>query len=471
MKEKQNLGTGSVGKLMMQLAIPAIIAQLVNVLYNIVDRIFIGRIVNGEIAMAGIGVAFPIIILISAFSALVGMGGAPLAAIKMGQEDTAGAEKIMSNCFTMLLIISAILTITFGIFKEPILWAFGASEATIGYALQYLNIYLLGTVAVQIALGMNMFINTQGFAKIAMCTVMIGAGINIVLDPIFIFGFDMGVQGAALATIIAQFVSAIWILVFLFGKKTKLKIRKQYIKPDLGIVGSVCALGVSPFIMQATECLVIVVMNSSLLKYGGDMAVSVMTVMNSIMQMVLLPCMGLTQGAQPIISYNFGAKKLGRVKSAFKLQLIACLTYTTAIWAALICFPGMFVRIFNSEAELVAIGQWAIPIFFGGILMFGAQIACQQTFLSLGQAKISLVLALLRKVVLLVPLAYIIPMFFDTKADKLVGVFMAEPIADVLATLTTITCFIFFYKKALNVKLDVDTELCVDANVEADTES
>ena len=452
MKEKQNLGTGSVGKLMIQLAIPAIIAQLVNVLYNIVDRIFIGRMDNGEIAMAGVGVAFPIIILISAFSSLVGMGGAPLAAIKMGEDDTAGAEKIMSNCFTMLLVIAVILTVVFNIFKEPILWAFGASDATIGYALEYLNIYLIGTVAVQVALGMNMFINTQGFAKIAMCTVMIGAGLNIVLDPIFIFGFDMGVQGAALATIIAQFVSAIWILVFLFGKKTKLKIRKEYIKPERRIVTSVCALGISPFIMQATECLVIVVMNSSLLKYGGDMAVSVMTVMNSIMQIVLLPCMGLTQGAQPIISYNYGAKKLDRVKSAFKLQLIACMTFTTTMWAALMFFPATFVHIFNSDAELIAIGEWAIPIFFGGILMFGAQIACQQTFLSLGQAKISLILALLRKVVLLVPLAYIIPLFFDTKADKLVGVFMAEPIADVLAALTTITCFVYFYKKTLNTK-------------------
>ena len=307
MKKTNDLGKGNIGKLLISLAAPAIVAQLVNVLYNIVDRIFIGRMDNGELAMAG--VAFPILMLISAFSALIGMGGAPLCAIKMGEKNNDEAEKIMSNSFSMLLIIAVILTTGFLIFKEPILWAFGASEATIGYALDYLSIYVLGTIFVQIALGMNSYINTQGFAKIGMMTVVIGAVINIVLDPIFIFVFDLGVKGAALATVAGQMVSALWVLKFLFGKQSILKIRKKYMVPDLKVVGATMALGVSPFIMQATESLVIISMNNNLLKYGGDLAVGAMTIMSSVMQIILLPLMGLSQGAQPIISYNYGANK------------------------------------------------------------------------------------------------------------------------------------------------------------------
>lgn len=443
-RSKTNLGEGSVGKLLLSLALPAIVAQLVNVLYNIVDRIFIGRMVNGEVAMAGVGVAFPIIMIISAFSALIGMGGAPLAAIKMGEKDNEGAEKIISNSFSTLIIIGLICTIVFLIFKEDLLWAFGASDATIGYAVDYLTIYLIGTVFVQIALGMNPFINTQGFAKIGMVTVVIGAIINIVLDPIFIFKLNLGVKGAALATILSQFVSAIWVLTFLFGKKSILKIRVNYLAPKFKVLLPIVALGVSPFIMQSTESLVLISMNNKLQLYGGDLAVGAMTIMSSIIQIVTLPLMGLSQGAQPIISYNFGAKNIERVKRTFKLLLTSCLTYTFIMWAALMVFPEVFVGIFNNKPELVEITSWSMRIFFGGIFIFGAQIACQQTFLALGQAKISLIMALLRKVVLLVPLIFILPMFFE---DKLKAVLFAEPISDIIAALTTITVFIIFYKK------------------------
>ena len=444
-----NLGKDPVGNLLFKLALPAIIAQLVNVLYNIVDRIFIGRIPNGDLAMAGVGVAFPIIMIISAVSALVGMGGAPLAAIKMGEEDNEGAERIISNSFTMLVVLGVLLTVGFLIFKEPILWAFGASEATIGFSNDYLTLYLIGTVFVQIALGMNPFINTQGFAKTGMVTVMIGAVINIILDPIFIFGLDMGVKGAALATILAQIISAIWVLVFLFGKKSIIKIRKKYLVPNIKIVGSIIALGISPFIMQATESLVLITLNNKLFMYGGDLAVGAMTIMSSVMQIVILPLMGLSQGAQPIISYNYGSKNSKRVKKTFKLLLISCLAYTGVMWALLMLFPQVFVNIFNNKPELVEITSWSIRIYFAGIFMFGAQIACQQTFLALGQAKISLMLALLRKIILLIPFIFILPTFFN---NKLMGVLMAEPFADVIAALITIISFIIFYKKTFNTK-------------------
>ena len=305
----------------------------------------------------------------------------------------------------------------------------------------------------QIALGMNSFINTQGFAKIGMTTVIIGAIINIVLDPIFIFVFDMGVKGAALATILSQFVSAIWVLKFLFGKQSILKIRKKYIIPKAKVLLPILALGVSPFIMQATESVVLISLNNKLSMYGGDLAVGAMTIMNSIMQIITLPLMGLSQGAQPIISYNFGANNLERVKKTFKLLLTSCLIYTITMWGALMLFPEVFVNIFNNKKELVDITSWSIKIFFGGIFMFGAQIACQQTFLALGQAKISLVMALLRKIVLLVPLIFILPTFVN-EGNRLAAVLAAEPVSDILAALTTITVFIIFYKKTFSRKLE-----------------
>ena len=449
MKNKNvNLGEGSVGKLLINLAVPAIIAQMVNLLYNIVDRIFIGRMANGEIAMAGIGVAMPIIMIISAFSYLIGSGGAPLTAIKMGEKNNDEAEKIMSNSFSMLLIIGVSLTIVFLLFKEPILWAFGASETTINYALDYLTIYVMGTLFVQIALGMNPFINTQGFAKIGMLTVLIGAVINIALDPILIFGLNMGVKGAAVATIVAQAVSAIWVLRFLTGKKTILKLRKKYLKIDIKTMKPVFALGIAPFIMQSTESLVLVSLNSQLQKYGGDLAVGAMTIMSSIMQIILLPANGLTQGAQPIISYNYGAKNIDRVKKTFKYTVLATLSYTFFMCLILMIAPEMVVKIFNNDPSLLEITSWSIKIYFAGIFIFGIQAACQSTFLALGQAKISLFLALLRKIILLVPLIFILPIIME---EKLFAVLLAEPVADVTAVLITSICFTVFYKKTLNV--------------------
>lgn len=444
----KDLGEGNVKKLLFRLAFPAIMAQIVNVLYNIVDRIFIGRIPNGEIAMAGVGVAFPIIMIISAFSALIGAGGAPLAAIKMGESNNEEAEKIMGNSFGALIIIGVLMTLGFLIFREPILWAFGASRTTIGYANEYLGFYLIGTIFVQIALGMNPFINTQGFAKTGMVTVMVGAVINIILDPIFIFGFNMGVKGAALATVFGQFISALWVLKFLFGKTSVLKIKKQYINPELKILLRIMALGVSPFIMQATESLVIIIMNNQLSKFGGDLAIGAMTIMSSIMQIVLLPLLGLSQGAQPIMSYNYGAEKLERVKNAFKILIKSCLFYVGIMWILLLTVPQFFVMIFNNNEDLIKITSWSIKIYFAGILMFGIQVACQQTFLALGQAKISLFLALLRKIILLIPLALILPMIVE---DKLKGVLLSEPFADVLAATITGIFFIRFYKKDLSI--------------------
>ncbi len=424
-----DLGKESIGRLLLKLATPSIIAQLVNVLYNIVDRIFIGRMQNGEVAMAGIGVAFPIVLLVSAFAAFVGMGGAPLAAIKMGEKDNDEAEKIMTNSFSSLLIIAAMLTVLFIIFMESILWKFGASESTIGYSMDYLGIYLIGTVFVQIALGMNPFINTQGFAKIGMMTVTIGAIINIILDPILIFGFNMGVKGAAVATIIAQAVSAMWVLRFLTGKKTILKLKK-YLKIDIKTMKPVFALGVAPFIMQSTESLVLVSLNSQLQKYGGDLAVGAMTIMSSIMQIILLPATGVTQGAQPIMSYNYGAKNIGRVKKTFKYTVLVTLAYTSFMCLILMIAPEMVVKIFNNEQALVEITSWSIRIYFAGIFMFGIQAA------------------LLRKIILLVPLIFILPMILE---DKLFAVLLAEPVADITAVLITTICFTVFYKKTLNV--------------------
>lgn len=454
-KKSTDLGKDSIVKLMFKLSTPAIIAQIVNVLYNIVDRIFIGRMTNGDLAMAGVGVSFPIILLISAFSSLAGMGGAPLAAIKMGEEDNESAEKIMANSFSLLIIMSIILTSLFLLFKEPILIAFGASEKTLSYGIDYISIYLFGTIFVQIALGMNAYINTQGFAKISMMTVAIGAIINIILDPILIFKLNLGVKGAALATLTAQAVSAIWVLRFLFGNKSILKIRRKNLKLNKKIVLSIVGLGIAPFIMQSTESLLLISFNTQLSKYGGDLAVGAMTIMSSIMQMILLPMMGLTQGAQPIISYNYGAKDIDRVKKTFQLCLVMTLIYSSIAWIILMTSSEVVVKIFNNDPSLLEITSNCIKIYFAGIFIFGAQISCQQTFLALGQAKISLFLALLRKVILLIPLIFVLPMILS---DGLFAVLLAEPISDIIAALTTIICFIIFYKKTLS-KINKEKDL------------
>lgn len=443
-KKSTDLENGSIGKLLVTLAVPSIIAQIVNLLYNIVDRIFIGRMPNGDLAMAGIGIITPIVLLVTAFSALVGFGGSPRVAIKMGQKDNDGAEEILGNSFSLVIIIGLILTVIFYIFKEPIVMAFGASENTAQYAIDYLSIYLIGTVFVQVAVGMNPYINTQGFTTIGMVTVAIGAGLNIILDPILIFGFNMGVKGAALATVTSQLVSAIFVLKFLFGNKTILKIRKKYLKLKKEVVLGTLALGIAPFIMQSTESIVLISLNNQLLKYGSDIAVSAMTIMSSMMQMIMLPMSGLTQGAQPILSYNFGAKRYDRVKKAFKLLFISCFTFTMVAVGLIELFPAFFVKIFNNSPTLVDMTSWSMRIYFAGMCLFGMQISCQQTFLSLGEAKISLFLALLRKMILLVPLIFILPAFMQ---DGLTAVLLAEPVADVIACLTTTTLFYRFFKK------------------------
>lgn len=454
-----DLGRGSIGKLLFKLAVPAILAQIINALYNIVDRIYIGRIPEtGDLALTGIGLTFPILMLITAFSSLIGMGGAPCAAIKMGEGKKAEAEKILGNSLSALLVISAILMVFFYSFKGPLLMMFGASSNTFGYANDYLSIYLLGTISVQLALGMNPFINTQGFAGMGMATVLIGAISNIILDPIFIFGFGMGVKGAAIATIISQTISAVWVMWFLLGKKTKLKIRKSNMKISKKILLPIVALGVAPFIMQATESLVNIVLNKSLFIYGskvggeayGDTAVGAMTIISSVLQVMLMPISGLAQGAQPIISYNYGANNMDRVKKTFKVLFISSVTMALTLWAMVMIFPGFFVSLFNDKPELTEMTIWGMRIFLSMIWVMGAQMACQQTFIALGQAKISLFLALLRKVILLVPLVLILPLGLGFN-----GIFYAEPIADTLAATTTVICFVLSYKKIIQKKLNV----------------
>ncbi len=446
-QENNPLGTAPIGKLLFSLAVPAITAQVVNMLYNIVDRIYIGHIPEiGTAALTGVGITFPIITLISAFSSLVAMGGAPRASIAMGEGNKKRAEQILGNCFTALLCVSVILTAVFLIFQEPILWAFGASENTIGYATSYMNIYVCGTIFVQIALGMNMFITSQGFAKTSMLTVVIGAALNIALDPLFIFVFNMGVQGAAIATVLSQAVSATWVLLFLLGKRTNLRIKASCMVIQWKILLPVFALGVSPFIMQSTESLLSVVLNTSLLRYGGDTAVGAYTVIASIMQVINLPLQGLTQGAQPITSFNYGARNMARVRKSIRMLLTCTLTYSILFWLCIMLFPQVFVGIFTSDPELMGTAVWAVRIFLFGVFAFGAQTGFQQSFLALGQAKASLLLALLRKIVLLIPLIYILPLLFT---DKLLGVFVAEPIADILAASTTTISFLLWARKNL----------------------
>lgn len=445
--QTEELGTCSIGKLLFKLAVPAIAAQIINLLYNLVDRMYIGHIEGvGKLALTGVGVCLPIIMIISAFAALVSMGGSPRASIFLGRGEIDNAEKTLGNSFTLLIIISLILTVVFFIFGENLLMIFGASENTIPYALSYMRIYSLGTIFVQLTLGLNAFISAQGFAKTSMMTVLIGAIANIILDPILIFGFDMGVAGAALATIISQGISMVWILIFLNGKKTTLKIKRKHMRLSKEIILPSIALGLAPFIMQSTESIIAVAFNSSLLKYGGDIAVGSMTILTSVMQFALLPIMGLTQGAQPIMSYNFGAKNAERVKKAFKLLLISCVGYSIVLWAAAMIKPEIFVLIFNNDKELVEFASRALRIYMAATCIFGVQIACQQTFIALGNAKTSLFLALLRKIILLVPLIYIMPNFM---ADKTTAVFMAEPIADILAVATTAILFIIQFKKAM----------------------
>ena len=445
-----DLGSGNVRKLMFSLALPTILSQIVNMLYNLVDRVYIGHMqpvdTVGALALTGVGVCLPVILIISAFAALLAMGGAPRASIFEGRGEPGQSERIMGNSFTLLVCISLVLTVLLQLFAEPLLLLFGASENTIGYALSYLKIYSLGTICVQMTLGMNAYITAQGFTTVSMKTVLIGAILNTILDPSFIFVLDMGARGAALATILSQTVSALWVLRFLTGSTTRWRLRRENLRPVPAVFLPSLALGLSPFIMQSTESLIAVCFNSSLLKYGGDIAVGCMTVLISIMQLAMMPLQGLTQGAQPIVSYNFGARNAQRVRDAFKTLLTACLTYSLVLWAAVQLFPRTFVLIFNNDPQLVAYAAKALRIYMAATGIFGIQIACQQTFIALGNAKTSLFLAALRKIILLIPLIYILPHFF---VNKVIAVFLAEPVADLLAVATTATMFSIQFRKSM----------------------
>ena len=446
-KANQDMGTGSVKKLMVQMAVPAVVAQVINLLYNVVDRIYIGHIPEiGGLALTGVGLFTPILMLLTAFAMLAGSGGAPRAAIAMGQGDKEKAEKIMANCFTVLLLLAVVLTVVFYFTAPTLLRLFGASDATLPYAVQYSRIYILGSVFVLIVMGMNTFVTTQGFAKISMLTTVIGAAINILLDPIFIFVLKLGVTGAALATILSQMVSAVWILRFLTGKKTILKLQPRNMMLVPNIILPCLGLGLSSFVMVSTESILSISFTSSLARYGGDVAVGAMTVLTSINQLVSMPLSGICQGGQPLISFNYGAKKYDRVKEAFLCQFFACVGYTTVFWILLMVAPGFFAGIFTSDAALVEYTSWALRIFLAGAFSVGFQISCQQTFVALGQAKICLFMACLRKLILLIPLIFILPHFF---ADKAFAVFLAEPVSDILAAIITTVTFFTFFRKML----------------------
>lgn len=445
--EENFLGTEPVGRLLVKLAAPAITAQVINLLYNLVDRVYIGHMPNdGSLALTGVGVCMPIIMIVTAFAMLISMGGAPRASIFMGKGDYESAEKTLGNCFTLQLIISVVLSAILLIWNKDLLLMFGASENTIGYATAYMNIYALGTIFVQLTLGMNSFITTQGFAKIGMLSVLIGAICNIILDPILIYGLNMGVRGAAFATIVSQAISMIWVLSFLLGKKTQLKIKVKNMGFNKKIILPCIALGTSPFIMQASESVIAVCFNSSLLKYGGDIAVGAMTILTSVMQFSMLPMQGLAQGAQPITSYNYGAKKPDRVRKVFKLLLISSLVYSLVLWALIMLFPQIFAMIFTPDAELISYAKWALRIYAAAMGLFGAQIACQMTFVSLGNAKCSIIVAVMRKFILLIPLIYILPQFLS---NKTMAVYMAEPVADIIAVTFTVSLFLYQFKKAM----------------------
>ena len=448
MEKKDFLGTQPLGRLLLKLALPTVAAQLINMLYNIVDRIYIGHIPEvGALALTGVGVCMPLIMIVSAFAAFVGYGGAPRASIFMGQQDTDSAEKTLGNCFLVQILISVVLTAILLIWNRDFLMAFGASENTVEYGVSYMNLYALGTIFVQITLGMNAFITAQGFAKTGMLSVLIGAVANIVLDPVFIFGFHMGVQGAALATVLSQAISCAWVLLFLFGKKTFLKIRPRNMRLIPRIILPSLALGLSSFVMQASESVISVCFNSSLLKYGGDTAVGAMTILTSVMQFAMLPLQGLGQGAQPIISYNYGAGNKNRVKSTFWLLLRCSLCYSVLLWLCVMLFPGAFAALFTSDAVLLDFTRSALRIYMGSMCLFGIQMACQMTFTSLGKAKASILVAVMRKFILLIPLIFLMPRLLIS--NQTMAVYLAEPIADFLAVCFTCVLFTFQFRKVL----------------------
>ena len=446
-QDKTFLGTEPIGKLLVKLAVPTVVAQLVNMLYNIVDRIYIGHMPgDGSLALTGVGVCLPLIMIISAFAALVASGGAPRASIAMGKGDHDLAEKMLGGCFTLQIVISAILTAVMLIWSRDLLLMFGASENTIGYAADYMRIYAIGTLLVQLTLGMNAFITAQGFAATGMLTVLIGAVANIALDPLFIYGLGMGVRGAALATVISQGLSCVWVICFLRGKKTLLRLKRENLLVSPKLILPCVALGLAAFIMQSSESMISVCFNSSLLRYGGDVAVGAMTILSSVMQFAMLPLQGIAQGAQPISSYNYGARNADRVRQTFRLLLRVCLVYSMVLWAGIMLFPRGFAGIFTPDAELLDFTARALRIYCAMLFLFGIQIACQMTFVSIGNAPCSILVAVLRKFVLLLPLIFLLPSLLP---DKVTAVYLAEPVADVIAVTCTALLFSRQFKKAL----------------------
>ena len=448
-QDKTFLGTEPIGKLLVKLAVPTVVAQLVNMLYNIVDRIYIGHMPgDGSLALTGVGVCLPLIMIISAFAALVASGGAPRASIAMGKGDHDLAEKLLGGCFTLQIVISAILTAVMLIWSRDLLLMFGASENTIGYAADYMRIYAIGTLLVQLTLGMNAFITAQGFATTGMLTVLIGAVANIALDPLFIYGLGMGVRGAALATVISQGLSCVWVICFLRGKKTLLRLKRENLLVSPKLILPCVALGLAAFIMQSSESMISVCFNSSLLRYGGDVAVGAMTILTSVMQFAMLPLQGIAQGAQPISSYNYGARNADRVRQTFRLLLRVCLVYSMVLWAGIMLFPRGFAGIFTPDAELLDFTARALRIYCAMLFLFGIQIACQMTFVSIGNAPCSILVAVLRKFVLLLPLIFLLPSLLP---DKVTAVYLAEPVADAIAVTCTALLFSRQFKKALAV--------------------
>ncbi len=446
-QDKTFLGTEPIGKLLVKLAVPTVVAQLVNMLYNIVDRIYIGHMPgDGSLALTGVGVCLPLIMIISAFAALVASGGAPRASIAMGKGDHDLAEKLLGGCFTLQIVISAILTAVMLIWSRDLLLMFGASENTIGYAADYMRIYAIGTLFVQLTLGMNAFITAQGFATTGMLTVLIGAVANIALDPLLIYGLGMGVRGAALATVISQGLSCVWVICFLRGKKTLLRLKRENLLVSPKLILPCVALGLAAFIMQSSESIISVCFNSSLLRYGGDVAVGAMTILSSVMQFAMLPLQGIAQGAQPISSYNYGARNADRVRQTFRLLLRVCLAYSVVLWAGIMLFPRGFAGIFTPDAELLDFTARALRIYCAMLFLFGIQIACQMTFVSIGNAPCSILVAVLRKFVLLLPLIFLLPSLLP---DKVTAVYLAEPVADAIAVTCTALLFSRQFKKAL----------------------
>ena len=446
--DREFLGTQPIGPLLKQLAIPTVTAQLINMLYNIVDRIYIGHIPNdGAAALTGLGICVPLIMIVSAFAAFAGSGGAPRSSIAMGRGDHGEAERILGSCFALQILISLLLTVFLLLFGRPLLMLFGASENTIDYAASYMLIYAMGTIFVQLTLGMNAFITAQGFTKVSMKSVMIGAVTNIILDPIFIYGLDMGVAGAALATILAQGCSCVWVLSFLFGEKSSIKLESANMRLDFEILGPCIALGLAMFIMNSSESVIFLCYNTSLLKYGGDIAVGAMTILMSVTQLAMLPLQGVGQGAQPIISYNYGAGNADRVRAAFKLLIKVNMTYAVCMWLFVQGFPQIFTTLFTNDAALAEFAKTALRVYFAVLFMFGIQISCQMTFGALGRAKESIMVAVMRKFVLMIPMIYLLPAILPV--DKTIAVYMAEPVSDFFAMSFTAVLFYFRFKKAM----------------------